>query len=239
MNLHSKKISLMIIATGLSTMFVLLLATEVLFDQSLLSASLLLPILILVLHGVALGYTILKFTKYSLLVSGGVFVICLGLTIVMFLMKHSVGFYLIEKAEADTIINANDDDAKINTVKAYTEKKSTSVLFYEIGKSSNTGKAVDEKKISETCKNFINQVRDKCKSNKNPKVPVIVKLDAPSDFEISFDENLKKYCKMLQSIFYSKFSKNLVILIPINDINDLGKNGFKRSTENKLLTSNP
>ncbi|WUR04928.1 uncharacterized protein VNE69_11094 [Vairimorpha necatrix] len=233
MNLHSKKNSLYSLLIALLFIFTLFIITEYAFDYSIISASYLISFSILGLLAFSLIYAGVCRSPFSFLVSILTLITCFILGLILLLMRHTVGYEIISEFDAVNLLDARIDNDVGKTKKKtreWTSKQSISVLFYEQKQyvSDEQDKLLSSEDLIDLKKNFLKSIYDACNNRKSESDPAIASLYN----EIRSKKNLQNYIKILNSIQWSRFPKNLVILIEILEPKDVVANGFNRNVIN-------
>ncbi|WUR04921.1 ubiquitin carboxyl-terminal hydrolase 7 [Vairimorpha necatrix] len=182
MILHSKKIGVIISIIELISLTSLLILTEIIFDHSIIYASLAIFYMLITLVVSTFVYSLVKNTIYNALVSFISLILSVIMTIILFFKKTTVRFYFINSTSAIVLLNAlNNNDTKIimKTENEYTSKDAVTILLYHDEKKSQIFYQKDEiskEKIKEIKKQYKTKIMNACSKRKDLNVPVTVPL---------------------------------------------------------------
>lgn len=163
----------------------------------------------------------------SLLISG----VLIYITVLIIFCKNTVGFYIVDEVQAKNLISNTGTKDYIDIIKIsgeWIKDQSVTVIFQGEKNVSypNSQNATIDKIIFELAKsNLKHKIKNEDYMRKDSKKALII----TEEFEllnIKNQQDEKLLINMLNEIFYSKFAKNLVLLLKVDNYLNLKANGF-------------
>ena len=194
---------------------VLLINTEIMCDHSIINNS---------LYYITLGCLLFTFLwhyviyKYSLIVSLLNLVCMVTLCTMMIQQRNVVNYYTVDEPIINNIINDYNYITIINGVIVF--------LYESKCNTNNSIVPLSDNRCYILRKDLLNKININCKKRTDKKI-ILVHEDFNS-VKCTSKKEVKKFTKMLNSIYFSKLEHNIIIILRVFDILNLTENGFKR-----------
>lgn len=231
--LNNKNTAFILTVLGLVFVMIFLLISKVFTDNSVMSYSVFLTwsLLFSILPSIIFVLFDLKHSLFMSCVSSALLA-----TIAIFLIynRNTVDFYSVDELQAKSFIsNTGENDFKdiINFSGEWIKNQSITVIFHgeeKVSYEKGDKATIDSSKFIKSKEAFINKVHHLNNSRKDDSKALIVTENFNLlDIKNQYDEKL--LVDMLNEIYYTKFSKNIIILIKLYNFLKLRENGFSRS----------
>lgn len=154
------------------------------------------------------------------------------------MFKNTVGFYIIKEDIGRKLIGKSNDQI-IEICGDWVKDQKVTVMFYgkyELSFDKSEVPSIKSNKFIEIRYKFVEKVFKVCDERKT-KNKLLVILEDFKSLEIKNLGDQREFLRMINSIYYTKFDKKIIILMKVDDLKNMTRNGFGRRVIDKSKSS--